>query len=64
MIDKKLSKELIDAGLTQILISIQGVTTESYKKVCQYDMDINKLVENIRFFTIIQRLRKEGVIFI
>ena len=57
-LNEKLSKELIDAGLTQILISIQGVTTESYKKVCQYDMDINKLVENIRFFYNYSKVKK------
>ena len=49
-LNEELSKSLIDAGLTQIVISVQGITTESYKEICQYDMDINKLVKNIRFF--------------
>ena len=47
---EQLSKELIDAGLTQILISIQGVTAESYREVCKFNMDINELLRNIEFF--------------
>lgn len=50
LLTPELSKKLIDAGLTRLCLSIQGVTTERYREVCNVSMDINVLCENIKFF--------------
>ena len=44
------SLALIEAGLDELLISIYGVSSQSYKKRCLVDFNFNKLVENIRFY--------------
>lgn len=50
MLTHKLSDALIDAGLTRLLISIQGVNAEKYKKICGYDIDMNKFISEIEYF--------------
>lgn len=44
------SDALIDAGLTRLLISVQGNTTEKYEQVCGYKMDIHKFVDQVSYF--------------
>jgi len=50
LLDHNLSLELIDAGLDRLLISLQGVSARKYKEICAYDIDFDKLVDNIKFF--------------
>ena len=45
-----LSEKLIDAGLTRLLISVQGVTGDKYKKICGYNLDFDKFVDEIKYF--------------
>lgn len=44
------SREIINAGLDRINISIEGVNNIQYKEFSGYDLDFEELVENIRFF--------------
>lgn len=50
LLTPELSLAIIDAGLDRINISIEGVTREQYKEFSDYDIDLDKLVENIKFF--------------
>jgi radical SAM protein with 4Fe4S-binding SPASM domain len=42
-----LNKQLIDAGLDAITISVPGLTNESIKKACGKDVDFDRYVDNI-----------------
>jgi MoaA/NifB/PqqE/SkfB family radical SAM enzyme len=42
--------ELVNAGLTKLRISIQGVHAEAYRKNAEVKIDFEKLVENIKYF--------------
>ena len=44
------SDALIDAGLTRLLVSVQGTTTKKYNEICDYNMDIDKFVDQISYF--------------
>lgn len=50
MLTREMTKRLVDAGITRLRISIQGVTAEKYKKVCGIDVDFDNLVSNIQYF--------------
>lgn len=47
---ERTSRALIDSGLTTLLISVQGLTAEKYKKICDYTIDYEKFLNNITFF--------------
>ncbi len=47
-LNPKLNKEMIDAGLQRINISIEGLTSERYQQVAGVKMDMEKLVKNIK----------------
>lgn len=50
LLDKEKSIALVDAGLSELRISLQGLTPEMYFKICGVRMNYDKLVENIKFF--------------
>lgn len=50
LLTHELSRDLIAAGLTRLLISVQGVNKEAYKQICGYDIDFEKFLEEIRYF--------------
>lgn len=50
MLTPELSKRLIDAGLSRFCVSIQGVNKQKYKEICGYDIDFDKLLQNLSFF--------------
>jgi MoaA/NifB/PqqE/SkfB family radical SAM enzyme len=45
-----MSRALVDAGLTRLLISIQGLTSEKYLEICKYRIDFDELTRNITYF--------------
>lgn len=45
-----LSKGLIEAGLTKLLISVQGTSNSKYKEVCGYDINYEKFIDEIKYF--------------
>ena len=51
LLSNKLTHKLIDAGLHEIKISLQGVTSEKYMKICGKAIDYNKLNQNINYFS-------------
>jgi len=44
------SRELVNAGLDSIRISIQGMSAEKYRQVSSVDVDFNRLIEQIGYF--------------
>lgn len=44
------SDALIAAGLSRLVISLQGLTSEKYKQVSKVDIDFDAFVEGIRYF--------------
>lgn len=50
LLTKELGQKIIDAKLDRINISIEGVNEEQYKDFSRYNVNYEKLVENIRYF--------------
>lgn len=48
LLNPKRNLEIIEAGLDQINISIEGVNEKQYSDFSNYKIDFNKLVENVR----------------
>lgn len=47
LLTKELNRNLIDAGLNEILISIEALNAKLYRKIAGVDVDFNKLIDNI-----------------
>jgi radical SAM protein with 4Fe4S-binding SPASM domain len=45
----EMSSALIDAGLDRVKISLQGVSSQTYKAVAGVTLDFDELVDNVRF---------------
>jgi MoaA/NifB/PqqE/SkfB family radical SAM enzyme len=50
LLTHKMSDSLLEAGLTGLRISIQGLSAQKYKEICGVELDFGKLLENIRYF--------------
>lgn len=50
LLSKDLSLQLINAGLDQLRISVQGLSSQSYLDVAQVKFNFDEFIENIRFF--------------
>ncbi len=46
----KMSDALIKAGLSRLVISLQGISSAKYRQVSKVDVDFEKLVSNIEYF--------------
>lgn len=49
LLNNALSESLVDAGLDTILVSLEGLNSESYKNASGVDIDVNELFNNIRY---------------
>lgn len=50
LLNKELSLKIIESGLDQIQISIEGINEEQYMNTSNVKIDFSKLVSNIEFF--------------
>lgn len=50
LLTPELGKQLVDAGLTRLCISLQGLTSVRYKEVCGVEIDYPVFYENIKEF--------------
>ncbi|MDR1001383.1 MAG: radical SAM protein [Clostridiales bacterium] len=50
LLTKKLSEELLDAGLSELRISLQGITAEKYKDIAGATVDLTQIIERIAYF--------------
>lgn len=46
----KMSDNLIAAGLSRLVVSLQGTTKEKYHDVCGTDIDFDNFVSNLKYF--------------
>lgn len=50
LLRSELSDAIIDAGLDVLRISLQGLSSEKYKKVCGANVKFDEYMDNIRYF--------------
>ncbi|MFZ2448633.1 MAG: radical SAM/SPASM domain-containing protein [Syntrophobacteraceae bacterium] len=46
----ELSDALISSGLSRLVVSLQGTTSEKYRQVSKVDLDIETIIGNLRYF--------------
>ena len=50
LLTHEMSDALIDAGISRIQISVQGLTREKYREICGVSIDIETLKDNVAYF--------------
>ena len=50
LLTPELSDALVEAGISRIQISIQGLTKEKYKEISGIDIEMQQLVDNVKYF--------------
>ena len=50
LLTKKMSDALIDAGLSRMVISLQGISKDKYSKISKVEIDFENFVRNIEYF--------------
>lgn len=55
LLSKKMSSDLVNAGLKKIRISIQGTNTKTYREVTQNFEDIQQVIDNISYLYSIRK---------
>ena len=50
LLTKEMSDKLIDAGLTRLKISVQGLNSDSYKEFSNVDINFSKFIEQVKYF--------------
>jgi radical SAM protein with 4Fe4S-binding SPASM domain len=55
LLTKQKSRELIDAGLDVIRISLQGITSEKYKSISKIKLNYDEFIDNISYFYTLSR---------
>ena len=48
--DSTYADRLIDAGLDNLKVSLQGITSEKYQKICKTAVDFDRLKEQLFYF--------------
>lgn len=48
VLSSEMNKRLIDAGLDNLMISIQALDRKGYKEICGVNFDFDRLVDNVR----------------
>ena len=59
LLTPELCNELVDSGLDYIKISIEGMSSEDYQKLCDVKIDFDALVEKIRYLYTVSRGKLE-----
>ena len=49
-LNRELSDSLIESGLSRLRVSIQGLSSEVYRKICGRKVDFDELVSGVRYF--------------
>jgi len=50
LLTPQVSDSLISAGLSRLVVSLQGTSKEKYSDVCGANIDFDKFIENLRYF--------------
>lgn len=48
LLNPELNRKIVAAGLDRINISVEGMDSEAYRRICKKDIDFDQFVENIR----------------
>lgn len=51
----ELARDLVNAGLDVLKVSVEALDSDGYKQICGVDFDFNRLVENVETFYSISR---------
>ena len=52
LLTPEMTDSLISAGLTRLVVSLQGTSKEKYREVCGADIDFDSFIENLKYFYI------------
>jgi radical SAM protein with 4Fe4S-binding SPASM domain len=52
LLTPKMADSLISAGLSRLVVSLQGTSKDKYQEVCGTNIDFDTLIENLRYFFI------------
>ncbi|GHV38924.1 radical SAM protein [Synergistales bacterium] len=61
LLDEDMTHRLVDAGLTRLRISLQGLNSEQYRTVAGVSIDFDRLVRQIRYF---YEHRKDTILYV
>ncbi|MFA6919231.1 MAG: radical SAM protein [Patescibacteria group bacterium] len=50
LLTPEISEALIDAGLSRLIVSLQGINSKKYQEVSQINIDFEKFVQNIKYY--------------
>jgi len=50
LLDYKMSDALLEAGIDRLIVSLQGVSSDKYKEICDVNIDFSQFVRNIKYF--------------
>ena len=50
LLTPKMSEALVSAGLSRLVVSLQGTTKDKYKKVGGINIDFEKFIKNLKYF--------------
>lgn len=50
LLTPELSDSLISAGLSRLVVSLQGTTKEKYQEICGTNIDFGNFIENLKYF--------------
>ncbi len=50
LLNREMTDSLLKAGLSRLIVSMQGLSSRKYKEVCHADVDFDRFVDNIRYF--------------
>lgn len=50
LLTPKMSDALIAAGLSRMVVSLQGMSSEKYRRISRADIDFDRFVENLAYF--------------
>lgn len=61
LLTRRMSDDLIAAGLSRLVISLQGISKEKYRQISKVDIDFDELVANVEYF---YRTKKDTHVYV
>lgn len=55
LLTKRYVEELADSEIDKVIVSLQGLSAEKYREVCEYNLDFEKFYDNLKYFYEIKR---------
>jgi len=61
LLDEKKAKQLIDAGIDTVRVSVEALSTQGYRELCGVDIDFEKIRRNVGMFYRLSRGTKSKI---